>query len=193
VSIDFANRDIEDGLGVWAAATGASVTLETSSPIFGINSLNVNTPGSVALEGVQSGTGSSMDATVSAATEYTLSVHVKADVASTWTMRVTQRTADGSTSLGNVTSDALSVTGSNVLDRVSWTFTTVASTGLLRDYRLFTRSTAQDVTAIMDGWQLDLGPVPLTYDGDDAGGEPEPPIQDAPETLIIVRSNLRAG
>jgi hypothetical protein len=185
----YGNYESPDGITNWTVATGASISHETSDVMFGAGAIRCDTPGAATLEGCRAST-SANDVAVSAATEYTISFSMKAPAGATMQLRITQRTADGVTSLGNVSFSLTQV--SSDWERHTATFTTVASTGLIRDNGVWTRSTAQAITFRLDGWQYDLGPTASTYDGPDAG-EPEPPIENAPETLIVVRSSLRLG
>ena len=168
MSITFPHRDYEDALAPWTALLTSTVTHETTAPLLGTGSAKVITPGSAGFEGMTSGTGTADDMVVSvnASTEYTLSAYVRTEAAGgTLRPRVTERTA-ANVFIANIIF-ANVVPADTETARYSWTWTTGATAAFLRDFRMMT-PTAQARTFYVDGWQLDVGPTALTYDGSDA-------------------------
>lgn len=169
-------RTYEAGAGSppWVGLLSATLAYDTTNPRWGTGCLKVNTPGAATFEGVGSGTSSSENLAVSASTAYVLSVFVNAPSGSLLYLRCTERTADNAVGNGNIIAD---VNGTGAWERYVLAWTTAATTGLLRDFRVMTRSSAQAIEFRVDGWQLDQATTVQEYDGADAA----PPA--TPQTL----------
>lgn len=148
------------GFGGFAAATISRVT---SVAWQGLSSIQAVTPGSIADEGVATGT---TFAPVVAGAQYTGSVYVRASSPSNLALTIRWRTAGGAF-IADLVGPATAVTTAWVRLSVTGIAPATAASVAMR----VTTTSAQARTFQTDGWQLEPGPVATAFDQGSAAAE----------------------